>query len=633
MRTYLRVLRLVRPYLPQVLVSMTFMAVFSLLSGLSIVMLAPFLDALFAPENATFVAATPAAPAVAPADSLAAAAAEVGGRVRQLQESFSMSGLRDSLQGALNGWLLHGSKAESLWRIVVVFFCLMLLKNVAGYLQAVFTDYVQLSLIRDLRNRLYERFTELPLAFYHRHRAGELISRATNDVLVVNRSVNVSFTNTARDPLLVVVYLGLAVLLSWKLTLVALILLPLSLAIIVRIGKTLRRYSRRQQEKMAVLTSRLQETIAGIRVVKAFTNEPAENARFRAESQLLFRDLFKIARAQQISSPLTEQLSVLVGLSILWYGGRQVLAGGELPPQLFMLFLFCIFSLGKPIKALSQVNNAVQEGIAAAERVFAILDEPQTVIEKPDAAVLDAVRGEVELRGVRFRYDTGEEVLRGVDLHVRPGEVVALVGPSGAGKSTLIDLIPRFYETTEGAVLVDGRDVRDVTLASLRGAMGLVTQEVILFNDTVRNNIAYGMASARQEEVEAAARAANALDFIRQLPRGFDTVIGDRGLKLSGGQRQRLSIARAILKNPPILILDEATSALDTESELLVQQAIDRLVRNRTTIVIAHRLSTIQNADRICVLQAGRIVQTGSHVELLARGGPYRQLYDLQFRA
>ncbi len=633
MRTYLRVLRLVRPYLPQVLVSMTFMAVFSLLSGLSIVMLAPFLDALFAPENATFTVATPAAPAVAPADSLAAAAAEVGGRVRQLQESFSMSGLRDSLQGTLNGWLLHGSKAESLWRIVVVFFCLMLLKNVAGYLQAVFTDYVQLSLIRDLRNRLYERFTELPLAFYHRHRAGELISRATNDVLVVNRSVNVSFTNTARDPLLVVVYLGLAVLLSWKLTLVALILLPLSLAIIVRIGKTLRRYSRRQQEKMAVLTSRLQETIAGIRVVKAFTNEPAENARFRAESQMLFRDLFKIARAQQISSPLTEQLSVLVGLFILWYGGRQVLAGGELPPQLFMLFLFCIFSLGKPIKALSQVNNAVQEGIAAAERVFAILDEPQTVIEKPDAAVLDAVRGEVELRGVRFRYDTGEEVLRGVDLHVRPGEVVALVGPSGAGKSTLIDLIPRFYEPTEGAVLVDGRDVRDVTLASLRGAMGLVTQEVILFNDTVRNNIAYGMASARQEEVEAAARAANALDFIRQLPRGFDTVIGDRGLKLSGGQRQRLSIARAILKNPPILILDEATSALDTESELLVQQAIDRLVRNRTTIVIAHRLSTIQNADRICVLQAGRIVQTGSHVELLARGGPYRQLYDLQFRA
>jgi subfamily B ATP-binding cassette protein MsbA len=239
----------------------------------------------------------------------------------------------------------------------------------------------------------------------------------------------------------------------------------------------------------------------------------------------------------------------------------------------------------------------------------------------------------VELRGVSFSYETGDEVLRGVDLHVQPGEVVALVGPSGAGKSTLIDLIPRFYEPTGGAVLVDGHDVRDVTLASLRGAMGLVTQEVILFNDTVRNNIAYGMPAARQEEIVAAARAANALEFIQQLPRGFDTIIGDRGLKLSGGQRQRLSIARAILKNPPILILDEATSALDTESELLVQQAIDRLVRNRTTIVIAHRLSTIQNADRICVLQAGRIVQTGSHVELLARGGPYRQLYDLQFRA
>ena len=617
MNTYLRVLRLVRPYLPFILLSMTFMVVFSLLSGFSIAMIGPFLKALFSPEGSQ--ALTPAADALS----------QAGG----LEKGFDPEALREDLVARLYLWLQRDTRAQTLWMIVWVFFILNLIKNVAGYLQTVCTDYVQHSFIRDLRNRLFEKFTSLPLSFYHRHRAGELISRATNDVLVVNRSVNVSFTNLARDPVMIVMFLGMALLLSWRLTLLSMIVLPLSMTVIVRIGKTLRRYSHRQQERMADLTTRLQETISGIRIVKAFTNERRENARFRVESQRLFRELFKIARMQRLSSPLTEQLSVLVGLFVLWYGGRQVLTGNALSPELFIMFLIAIFSLAKPIKELSQVNNAIQEGMAAAERVFAVLDHPVEIVERPDAETLQDVRGEIEMRGVDFAYDNGEPVLRGVDLKVAPGEVVALVGASGAGKSTLVDLIPRFYDATAGSVRVDGHDVRDLSLASLRGAMGLVTQEVILFNDTVRNNIAYGMPEVSDAEVEAAARAANAHEFIARMPEGYGTRVGDRGLKLSGGQRQRLSIARAILKNPPVLILDEATSALDTESEKLVQEAVDRLVQDRTTIVIAHRLSTIRDADRIYVLQEGRVAQIGTHDELMAdAAGPYRALHDLQFR-
>lgn len=610
MSMYWRVLRLVRPYLKQILLSVFFMVIYSVLSGVGFLMLIPFLDALFKD---------------APPDAARAAAAAA--------EGFSLEALRDQLLAWLSGLLMQGTREEALRRIVLVFFGLVLVRNIAGYVQFLFTDYVQLSFIRDLRERLFEKFTELPLSYYHRHRAGELMSRATNDVLVMNRCVNMSFTNLSRDPLLIAMYLGTALLMSWRLTLIALVLLPVSLGIILALGRLLRRYSRRQQEAMAVLTARLQETITSIRVIKAFSGEARENAGFRVESRRLWRAVLKMARFQRLSSPLTEQLSMLVGLFILWYGGRQVLAGDSLPPSAFITFLFAIFSLGKPIKELSLINGAIQEGMAAAERFFEVIDHPLEIEERPGAEALVAVKGRVEFRGVRFAYDAGDgEVLRGIDLTAEPGTSVALVGPSGAGKSTLVDLIPRFYDPDAGAVLLDGRDLRDLTLASLRAAVGVVTQDVILFNDTVRANIAYGRPEARREEIEAAARAANADEFIRRLPHGYDTVIGDRGLKLSGGQRQRLSIARAILSNPPVMILDEATSALDTESEQLVQEAIDRLMAARTTFVIAHRLSTIQNADRICVLDAGRIVQSGTHAELLAAGGLYGRLHELQFR-
>ncbi len=673
MQGYTRMLRYIKPYAAHLTVSVLFMVLFSFLSTFSIWMISPFLGTLFSSDGAAAVTA-PAAPGSGAAGGLLAGpsagageaagaagagvagaqappaggaapstAADAGGtsvgaggqRAREIQRQVSgLSALRDNVKRQVDGWLLRGSKMESLWRICVVFFFLWLAKNLAGYVQSVLMEYVGLRIVKDMRDQLFAKFMRLPLTFFHRHRAGELISRATNDVLIANKCVNVSFTNLVRDPIAIVMSLGVAVLISWRLTLLALLVLPLSLAVIVRIGQKLRKYSHRQQEKLANLTAILQEAVTGVRVVKAFAMERFETAKFLAESKRLFRDMFKIARMQALSSPLTEQLSTVVGLFVLWYGGRQVLAGGDqLPPDLFILFLVCIFSLVHPVKELSGVNNGIQEGMAAAERIFAILDTGDEAAWSGGTEDLGAARGEVEFDHVTFAYDDGAPVLRDIALKVRPGEVVALVGASGAGKSTLVDLIPRFYDPQEGRVLIDGRDVRRFTLGSLRRAMGVVTQEVILFNETVRNNIAYGLSDVSDDQVVAAAKAANAHEFILQMPQGYDTRIGDRGVLLSGGQRQRISIARAILQNPPILIFDEATSALDTESELLVQEAIDRLVRDRTTFVIAHRLSTIQHVDRIYVLKSGRIVQTGTHAELLAEGGPYRVLHELQFRS
>jgi subfamily B ATP-binding cassette protein MsbA len=643
-------LKLIRPYLPQVSLSVVFTVIFTVCSGVGIWMISPFLDTLFSAESRfgesshtllvpgeNILADTAGGSEGMPPTEVGSGSSEGTGEQlpsgNGVQSSLSsLERFRDQIKARLNSLLLRGSKLESLWRICVVFFFIYLLKNIAGYLGAVLMVYVGQRVIKDLRDALFLKFTQLPLSFFHRHRGGELISRATNDVQIANKCVNVSFTNMVRDPFFILMYLAVAIVLSWRLTLMAVVVLPITTLVIVQIGKKLRKYSHRQQEKMANLTSILQETVYGIRVVKAFAMEKFENVKFLRESERLFRDVFKIHRMQRLSSPLSEQLSVLVGLFILWYGGNQVLSSGTLPPDMFILFLVCIFSLVHPIKELSQVNNAIQEGMAAAERVFAVLDSESEIRDSGTGEPLEMVKGEVEFRNVSFGYQPEELVLQDVNLKVEPGEVVALVGASGSGKSTLVDLIPRFYEPQQGQILVDGRDIRQLSLSHLRKAMGIVTQEVILFNDTVRNNIAYGIENLPEEDIVAAAQAANAHDFISQLPEGYETFIGDRGVKLSGGERQRISIARAVLKNPPILIFDEATSALDTESEQLVQEAIDRLVRSRTTIVIAHRLSTIQNVDRIYVLQEGRIVQTGSHTDLLVTEGPYRALYQLQFR-
>jgi len=658
--TYLRILKMLRNYWVHLVVSVFFMIIFSFLNGFSLWLISPFLSTLFASNSGDEISMLPELPSVTVTverpDSLATeqlvftesdstatgaganetasqSAIDPASRAEELRGKVTrLTQWRDGIKNWADSKLMRGTKMESLWRIVVVFFLLTLVKNICGYIQSVTISYVGHGVIRDLREGLFKRYTTLPLAFFHQHRSGELISRATNDVLIVNRCVSVSFTNLVRDPVFIVMYFFLAFIISWQLTLLALLVLPLSLSVIIRIGKKLHKYSHRQQEKMANLTSILQEMVYGIRVIKAFAMERMENRKFLRQSAELFKYLIKSTLVERLAPRLSEQLSVGVGLFILWYGGQQVIIGEQIPPDLFILFLVFIFSLIHPIRELSQVNNAIQEGLAAAERIFLVMDTATELQDEEDGVELTTTTGAVRFDNVGFEYRPGEPVLHDINLEVKAGEIVALVGSSGAGKSTAVDLIPRFYDPQHGRILIDGQDIREVKISSLRRTMGIVTQEVILFNDSVANNIAFGQTDVPQADIEAAARAANAHEFIEQLPEGYKTFIGDRGVKLSGGQRQRISIARAILKNPAILILDEATSALDTEAELQVQEAIDQLGKSRTTFVIAHRLSTIQSVDRIYVLKEGRVVQIGSHVELLSAEGMYKDLYSLQFR-
>lgn len=636
MSTYLRMLRMVKPYTTQLVVAVVFMVVFSFMSIFSIGMISPFLKALFNKTESGLVLELPGqelAP-TAPGEVVRPLNdAERRARYEKLRGQFSgVSALKLRFSEWVTLTMLRGTKQQALLRICLMFFFASLVKNVSCYIQEVLMVYVGQAVIRDLRNQLYLKLTSMPLSYYHQHKAGELISRATNDVLVAQQCVGLSFTKLVKDPILLIMYLAVALILSWKMTLMALVLMPVSLTVIIKIGKRLRQLSHQQQEQMADMTSTLQETVYGIRVVKAFAMEPFENKKFMVQSQRLFKQVFRINYVMKMSSPLTEQMSMIVALFLLWFGGSRVFTGGIMAPDLFIVFLFMIFSMVRPIKSLGAVNNEIQSGMAAADRIFQVMDTQPEVADQDEGHRLERIVGQVTLEDVHFAYVPGEPVLRGISLRVEPGEVVALVGSSGSGKSTLVDMIPGFYHPDQGRVLIDGYPISDLNLASLRKTMGIVTQEVILFHDTIASNIAYGLGDVSAADVEQAARAANAHEFIAKLPAGYDTVIGDRGLKLSGGQRQRLSIARAILRNPTILLLDEATSALDTEAEQLVQEAIDRLVKDRTTIVIAHRLSTIQNVDRIYLLEAGEVVEVGTHDELLAAGGRYQQLYTMQFQ-
>jgi subfamily B ATP-binding cassette protein MsbA len=429
------------------------------------------------------------------------------------------------------------------------------------------------------------------------------------------------------------VSLGWAFWVSWKLALLSMVVLPPAALTLAVIGRKMRKRSGQAQERMGDLTGILQESLAGARVVKAFGAEGHESARFRDANQRYFRAFVHLRRVSAAARPLSEYALVAVAVAMMWLGGREIFLTGTLEPQQFMLFVGALLTTISPIKSLSEVNANVQQGVAAAQRVFRLLDTPPDIVDRPGARRLAQPPERIAFEGVSFEYQADLPVLHGVDLEVQRGEVVALVGSSGAGKSTAMDLLARFYDPTGGRVLIDGADLRDLAVASWRAQLGIVTQETILFHDSIRDNIAYGRPEAGPEAVEAAARAANAHGFIERLPHGYDTVIGDRGARLSGGERQRLAIARALLRNPPVLLLDEATSSLDTESERLVQDALERLMRDRTVLVIAHRLSTVQHADRIVVFEKGRIVASGRHDELIAQGGLYRRLYDLQFVA
>ena len=531
-----------------------------------------------------------------------------------------------------NVLILRDTPAESLKVLCMTLLAVFFTKNIFLYTKNILLRVVELKLVKDIRDRLYKHIQTLSLGYFHKRKTGSITSIVMNDVEQLQVALAVVFQRLFVEPINILTFVTLLFIISWKLALIAIVIIPLAGIAIISIGRSIRRKSRRTQAKIAEIMQILTETLSSIRIVKAFVNEKEEVKKFTGESQHYFKLLLKRARLDLISAPVTESFGVIIGVVLLWYGGMEVLSNQGVSAEDFIRFIVILFSILGPIKQMSNVNLRIQVGAASAERIFELLDTPPEIVEKADAVDLGEFKKAIEFDLVHFEYNDGDElVLDELSFTINKGEVVAMVGPSGSGKSTIADLIPRFYDVSTGSIKIDGHDLRDATLASIRGQMGIVTQEVILFNDTIRNNIAYAQPNVSDEAIRKAAEAANALEFIEQTANGFDTLIGERGVNLSGGQKQRLAIARALLKNPPILILDEATSALDTESEKKVQKAIETLMKDRTALVIAHRLSTVQNADKIVVIEQGRVVETGTHSELYEKGGLYRRLYDIQF--
>jgi subfamily B ATP-binding cassette protein MsbA len=528
------------------------------------------------------------------------------------------------------GDLLLKKDMEMLLLLPIAIVFLFLVKGAFDYGQAYLMNFVGLRVVADIRERLYNHLQNLSLSFFTRTPTGVLISRITNDVNLVQGSVSNAITGLIKDTVTILGLTAVVFYRDWKLGLIAFIIFPIAIIPIREFGKRLRKFSRKGLQRMGSLTTFLHETITGNRIVKAFTMEEYEKRRFAEENERYFKVFLKRVKIRALSHPLMELLGGIGIAVIIWVGGYSVVRG-DVTPGTFFSFMTALLMLYAPVRNLNKVNLEVQEGLAAAARIFELLDTVAEVREEKDALPLPPISKGIEFKEVTLKYDSAP-VLKSVSLHVRAGEIIAIVGMSGAGKTSLVNLLPRFYDVEEGQILIDGFDIRKVTLKSLREQIGLVTQQTILFNDTVRNNIAYGSLLRSDQEIIEAAKAANAHDFIQRFPKGYDTVIGEGGGKLSGGERQRISIARAILKNAPILILDEATSSLDSNSETEVQMAMDGLMRGRTVFVIAHRLSTIRNAHRIIVLSNGEIVEEGTHEALMAFNGEYRRLYDLQFR-
>lgn len=504
-------------------------------------------------------------------------------------------------------------------------------KGVSRYVQEFFIKTSGQLIIQDIRNHLFGHTIDLSMRFFSRTPSGTLMSRVLNDVGIMQASVAEVLVVILREGVTVIALVFVAFYMDWKLAALAFIVIPASFGPASVIGRKIKNYSKKGQVAMGNVTTVLEQSLSGIKVIKAFGSEEREKARFASENRRYYNFLRKVFKYDAASSPIMEIISSFGVAVVLWYGLIRIGAGTMTQGELFSI-LAAILLMYTPVKRLIKVNNVIQQAIAAGERVFEVMEQRPEINDPPDAARLQRVRGEIRFDRITFAYD-GDPVLQEFDLHVAPGEIVALVGPSGAGKSTVAGLMTRFYDPTHGAILIDGRDIREVTQESLKSNIALVDQESFLFDDTIRNNIRFGRLEASDQEIEEAARLAFADGFIQLLPEGYETRIGDRGVRLSGGQRQRICIARAILRNAPILILDEATSALDTESEAVVQKALVNLMKNRTTLVIAHRLSTVMHADKIVVLEKGRVRESGTHFELLEKGDLYNKLYQMQFQS
>jgi subfamily B ATP-binding cassette protein MsbA len=535
----------------------------------------------------------------------------------------------DQASRGFQGWWNKADTKLQFRRLLVALMVVFLLRAFASFFSEYAFQKVGLSTVRDLRNELYERLIHQSHRFFSERSTGEMVSRVVSDADAIQAAVSTRMGDLFQESLTLLILLLYVICMDPELALITFVVAPVMVYPVVVLGRRLRGTTHRSQERMADIATLLEETIRGVRIVKAFTMERFEILRFRIATKRHLSSNLKAQKTQALSSPVMDLVTGFAGLAIFAYAYRRI-TNHTMTLGALLSYMAALAAMYQPIKKLNKVNLSVNTALSAAERVFRMLDIPNEVEDRPGAIDIDSVGSGIRYQNVAFRYES-EPVLRDADLTIAPGEIVALVGGSGAGKSTFVNLLPRFYDVNGGRITIDGHDIRDVKLSSLRGLMGFVTQEVVLFNDTVKNNIAYGRSDVDEDEVVAAAKAANAHDFISALPEGYDTEIGESGVLLSGGQRQRLAIARALFKDPPILILDEATSALDTESERLVQGALEHLMQGRTTLVIAHRLSTIRSADKIVVLDRGEIVETGTHDELLARRGIYRKLYDLQF--
>ncbi len=598
-----RVLAYVKPYWGSVTMNIVFVILSTIFSLFSFSMIVPFLNLLFNPDNLITV-----------------------------KPEFSLSS--DALLETMNYYISAIIIAKG-QKMALLFICAMLvfaffLRNLTTYMASYYMASVRVNSIKDMRAAVYNKILVLPLSFYSKQKKGDIMARITTDLQEIEVSIMNYLDVFIKAPITIIAYFAYMLGVSWELTFFVLCVLPIGGIVIGKIGKSLKKDSKEGQTRLANIIANIEETISGLRIIKAFNAIDYTNEKFEEQNYGYSKLLKFVHRKRDLSSPMSELLSAVVISIVLWFGSTLILSGSaSITAANFIAYIVVFSQIIPPAKSFSHGFYNLQKGMASAERVFEILDADEVIYQKDNAKNITEFKDSIKYNNVVFRYGK-DDVLKNINLTIAKGKMIALVGESGGGKSTMVDLLPRFYDVCEGAITIDGIDIRDYKIDDLRSLMGIVSQESILFNDTVHNNIAFGMHNATREEVVEAAKVANAHDFIMQLENGYDTYIGDRGMNLSGGQRQRLSIARAVLKNPPILILDEATSSLDTESEKLVQDALAKVMSNRTSVVIAHRLSTIQNADDIVVLAKGHIVEQGKHDELIAKNGVYKRLTDLQ---
>ena len=545
----------------------------------------------------------------------------------------SKASLNDQLKFWTNKLILRDTAIESLKVLCYTLIGSFLIKNFFLYIKNMSLTYIQFNLIKKLRAQLYSHLQSLSLSFFDKRQTGELSSIVINDVSNMRVAFGTSFHKLFVEPINIIVFISLLFIINLKLALLSIVIVPLTGFVVIVIGKSIRRRSRRTAEKIARIMGIMSENLNSIRIIKSFAMEAFETNRFKQEQERHYALDLRQAKLRLISSPVTEMIGAFIAVILLWVGGHDVLVSNDMNSEDFIRFILILFSVLQPIRSLGKVGINLQNGFASADRVFNVLDTVPTIVSSPNAIKIKEIKNEVSFDNVGFNYDGTDSILKDVSFTMKKGTVTALVGASGAGKSTIADLIPRFYDVNRGGIKIDGNDIRDLDINSLRKMMGIVSQETILFNDTIRANIKYGLQSVTDEQLQKAAKNSNAYDFISEQPNGFETIIGEKGIRLSGGQRQRIAISRAILKNPSILILDEATSSLDTESEYKVQKAIDNLMADRTVLVIAHRLSTVESADTIVVMKEGEVSDFGSHEDLLKKDGVYTRLYKKQFKS